>query len=124
MRTRAARLLRGFTIAAFFGALSMSCGGGDEGGELTAPADLKANLLAGPAVHLTWKDTSSAEHHFSIERKTGAGAFAEIATELLNTTAHHDATVESGMTYTYRVAAAMDDGEKSPYSAEATVTVP
>ena len=62
-------------------------------------------LLAGPAVHLTWKDTSSAEHHFSIERKTGSGAFAEIATELLNKDAHHDANVQSGMTYTYRVAA-------------------
>jgi len=122
MQTRIAQMLRGLALAAVFGPLSMSCGGGDDGG-LTAPTNVKAVPVAGPAVHVTWTDTAT-EHHFSIERKEGAGAFKEVGTELLNITAHHDATVESGKTYTYRLASVAMNGDKSAYSAEVTATVP
>jgi hypothetical protein len=123
MQTRIVPLFRGFMLAGILGALSVSCGGSDDGGGLTAPADVKAMPVAGPAVHVTWKDTAS-EHHYSIERKEGAGAFKEIGTELLNIVAHHDANVESGKTYTYRIAGVAASGEKSAFSAEVSATVP
>jgi hypothetical protein len=123
MQARIVPLLRSVILAGLLGALAISCGGSDDGGGLTAPADVKAMPVAGPAVHVTWKDTAT-EHHFSIERKEGTGAFKEIGTELLNITAHHDATVEPGKTYTYRLASVAASGEKSAFSAEATATVP
>lgn len=123
MQTRIVPLFRSFVLAGILGALAISCGGSDDAGGLTPPTDVKAMPQAGPAVHVTWKDTAT-EHHFSIERKEGTGAFKEIGTELINITAHHDAAVDSGKTYTYRLASVAASGDKSAYSAEATATVP
>jgi hypothetical protein len=103
-----------------------SCGGDDDhggGGALTAPPELMAVPVAGPAMHVTWKDIAD-EHHYSVERKEGSGAFTEVSTTLLNVTQYHDASVESGKTYTYRVAGAHSDLTKGPFSAEVTATIP
>jgi hypothetical protein len=123
MQTRIVPAFRSVILAGLLGALAISCGGSEDGGGLTAPTDVKAMPVAGPAVHVTWKDTAT-EHHFSIERKEGAGDFKEIGTELLNITAHHDANVDAGKSYTYRLASVAASGEKSAYSAEVTATVP
>lgn len=106
----------------------VGCGGGDDdtsggGGALVAPNELKAVILAGPAVHLTWKDTPG-EHHYSIERKEGDGTFTEISTTVLNVTQYHDANVTAGKTYTYRVAGSKETLEKGAFSAEVSATVP
>lgn len=124
MQTRTGSLFRGLILTGLLGgALAGSCGGGEGGAQLTAPTDVKAMPVAGPAVHVTWKDTAS-EHHYSVERKQGSEAFKEIGTELLNITAHHDANVESGKTYTYRIASMGAGSEKSAYSAEVSAAVP
>jgi hypothetical protein len=129
MRLYLSTHLKTCLFVAFAAVSSFGCGGDDSSpggggpGGLTAPAELKAMVLPGPAVHLTWKDTPT-EHHFSIERKTGTGAFMEISTENINIMAHHDASVTAGTTYTYRIAGASSSNEKSPYSNEVTVTVP
>jgi hypothetical protein len=103
-----------------------SCGGDDShgaGDTLTAPGELKAVPVAGPAMHVTWKDIAS-EHHYSVERKEGSGQFTEVSTTLLNVTQYHDANVESGKTYTYRVAGAHSDLMKGPFSTEVTAAIP
>lgn len=110
-------------MTASFLAIS-GCGGGHHsaGGPLVAPTELKAIILAGPAVHLTWKDTPS-EHHYSIERKDEAGAFKEIDTNDPNETSYHDANVVTG-SYSYRIASGGSAGDKSPYSEAVTIAVP
>lgn len=120
--------LRCLVIAGCLGLSVMGCGDGDEdhgaaGGALTAPTEAKVVPVPGPALHVTWKDTAT-EHHFSIERKEGSGAFAEIGTALQNALAYHDADVVSGKTYTYRIAAANESLEKGPFSPEVSATVP
>jgi hypothetical protein len=121
--------LRSLLIAGCLSLSVMGCGGGDDddgtahGGALTAPTEAKVVPLPGPALHVTWKDTAT-EHHFSIERKEGAGAFAEIGTALQNAMAYHDADVVSGKTYTYRIAGSKENLEKGPFSPEVSATVP
>ena len=124
-----------FRLTVLAGCMSLavagvSCGGGDDGGggdgALTAPTELTAMVVAGPAVHLTWKDIAS-EHHFTVERKQGAGAFMEIDTTLMNKPEYHDANKGNAFVsgpYTYRIAGSKADGTKGPYSSEATVTLP
>jgi hypothetical protein len=122
MRKTIEGLLKISCLAAVLGLASSSCGGDHAGDMLTAPAEVKAMVLAGPAVHLTWKDTAS-EHHYSIQRKGSTGDFMEIGTEEINKTAYHDAAVMTG-TYSYRVAAAKHDGTLGPFSEVVTATVP
>jgi hypothetical protein len=122
--------LRSLLIAGCLGLSVMGCGGVDDedggDGPLTSPADPTAMLLAGPAVHLTWKDTAT-EHHYTVERKVGGGSFEEFDTTLINITQYHDAnkgnTWVPGL-YTYRIAGSKADGTKGPYSAEVSATVP
>jgi hypothetical protein len=69
---------------------------------------------------LSWKDQSSNEDGFEIERKTGTGSYALIARVLPNTAVYTDGTTESGKSYTYRVRAYNAGG--GAYSNEASVT--
>jgi hypothetical protein len=122
--------LRALLMAGCLGLSVMACGGGDDDhggdGALTAPAEPKAMLVAGPAVHLTWKDIAT-EHHYTVERKVGTGNFVEFDTTLINTTQYHDANKGEPWVpglYTYRIAGSGADGTKGPYSAEVSATVP
>ncbi len=90
-------------------ALAAACGGMSGP---AAPSDLKAEPLSGGA-HLTWKDNSTNEAQFMIERKTGTGSFATVGTVPFDTTQYHDAPVTSGTTYVYRVMAVGSAGHAS-----------
>lgn len=87
----------------------------------TAPANLLANALSGTAVQLAWVDNSNNESGFSVERRTGAGMFAEIARPMANATSHQDTGLTPGVSYTYRVRA-FNAGGNSAFTNEATVT--
>ncbi|MEW5907720.1 MAG: fibronectin type III domain-containing protein [Patescibacteria group bacterium] len=67
------------------------------------------NLLASDAsceeIRLSWTDNSNNETEFRIERKTGAGAFGQIATVGANVTNYTDSTVVVANNYTYRMRA-------------------
>jgi hypothetical protein len=123
------RTMNGLRTCLLAGCLALavgSCGGDDAhggGDTLTAPAELRAVPVAGPAMHVTWKDIAS-EHHFSVERKEGSGQYVEVTTTLLNVTQYHDVDVTPGKSYTYRVAGAHSDLTKGPFSAEVTATIP
>jgi List-Bact-rpt repeat protein len=84
---------------------------------------LLARPPAGDAaqLELSWADNSDNEAAFSIERRTGAGAFARIATQPAGRTTYVDATVVTGTMYCYRVRAYNVAGS-SPYSNEACGT--
>ena len=105
------------------------CGGdGEEEGQsgaLAAPTEFTTLLLPGPAVHLKWKDIAN-EDHYMIQRKEGAGAWGDLAMKEFSNdpyVEYHDAAVEAGKTYTYRVAAADKDAKLGAFSAEVSATV-
>lgn len=87
------------------------------------PTLMALNVTAATTVRLAWTDNSEGEDGFSIERKTGAGAYAVVHTTAAGVETWDDTSVPAGATYTYRVqalSAALGDSE---YSNEAEVTV-
>ena len=89
----------------------------------SAPSGLVASIVSAAQVNVSWLDNSSNESSFSLERATGTGSFAVIATLTANTTTYQNTTTVAGATYSYRVRAA-NAGGNSAYSAVVTVTTP
>ena len=82
-----------------------------------APANLVATAVASGQVDLAWPDLSSDETGFRIERRSGAGGFAEIAALLANgggEVIYSDMSVDPATAYTYRVIATNPQGESAP----------
>lgn len=90
---------------------------------LFAPYQLTAAITAGPQVALAWRDTSSSENGFQIERAIGAGTFATIGATATNLTSYTDKGVTPGGVYAYRVRSFNANGG-SGYSNLANVSVP
>jgi len=72
-------------------------------------------------IRILWQDNANNETGFDIERKSGAGSFANIDTMPPNFTSYVDLTVTEGTAYTYRVRATGTISDSS-YSNEATAT--
>jgi subtilase family serine protease len=70
-----------------------------------APSNLSAAVISSQQVDLSWRDNSSNETGFILQRSTNGGAWSTIATVGANTTAFADKTVRSGTKYSYRVSA-------------------
>src|SRR5688572_540380 len=87
-------------IAGFAACASDSSGGGGP----NAPSSFSVTVMDG-AAHLTWKDNSTDETAFVIERAGPGASFVEVGREAFNIETYHDATVASGVTYRYRLAA-------------------
>lgn len=70
-----------------------------------APNSLVVQVLSGTQVRLTWRDASSDETNFSLERCAGASCtnFAVIATLAANTTTFTNTGLVAGTTYRYRI---------------------
>ena len=88
-----------------------------------APSGLSATAISGNQINLAWSDNSNNEDGFKIERKTGAGAYSQIAIVGAGVTSYPDTTVSPSTTYTYRVRAYNGAGD-SAYSNEASATTP
>ena len=91
------------------------------------PGNLVATVVSSNQVDLVWKDNSTNETGFKIERKTDAGSFTEIGTTSKDITTFSDQTVSLNTTYTYRVYSTNSVGKSLSYSNEASVrtaTVP
>ncbi len=104
------------------GTKSTGGGTGDPGAPL-APTELTAAPL-GAGIHVTWKDNSSDESQFEVERKDANGSFAKVTSVVFDTVIFHDTGVTAGATYTYRARAVGGAGAKSAYTNEATATAP
>jgi hypothetical protein len=86
------------------------------------PTNLTAEAIDAGQITLGWKDNSSNETGFRIERKT-TGSFARIATVGAGVTSYADTGLAPSTTYTYRVCAYNSAGN-SAYSNEASATTP
>jgi len=89
-----------------------------------APSNLTATAGAG-GIKLTWKDNSSNETGFIIERKGDGAGWGQMDYVEANTTTYTDTNVQAGKTYTYKVNAVISgtSGAVSGYSNEATATM-
>ncbi|HEU4752174.1 MAG TPA: fibronectin type III domain-containing protein, partial [Armatimonadota bacterium] len=72
-------------------------------------------------VRLTWTDASNNETGFTIERKSGSGSFAPLASVAANVTQYSDNGLAAGTSYSYRVRAKNAGGDSAP-SNEVTVS--
>jgi len=88
---------------------------------IAAPSQLTAEA-DGTSVNLSWKDNSTNETTFDIERKEARGAFEVIATVRSGNNSYVNRDLKAGAQYTYRVRA-MTSIAASPYSNEATASI-
>jgi fibronectin type 3 domain-containing protein len=87
------------------------------------PGSVTAKPISPTQVSVTWTTASTnVATRYVIERKTGSGAFVQVAI-VENTTSYIDTTAVAGETYLYRLLATNAAGA-SGYSTEAQVTAP
>jgi PKD repeat protein len=82
-----------------------------------APSNLVATALSSSQITVSWKDNSSDELGFKLERKTGSGAWSQIATVSSDKTGYQNSGLQPSTLYSYRVRAYGPGGD-SPYSNE------
>ena len=75
---------------------------------LFGPQDLGAVELSSTSIALSWRDRSSVETGYRVERKLGTGAFTLAVLLPANTTALLDTQLTANSSYTYRIAAVKD----------------
>jgi uncharacterized protein (TIGR02145 family) len=85
------------------------------------PSELRATVVSTNQVDLSWKDNSTNETAYKVERKTDSGNFSEIGSTSKDVTTFSDQTVSLNTTYTYRVYSTNTAGKSILYSNEATV---
>jgi hypothetical protein len=90
-------------------------------GPPAAPSNLAVTCLYSTAISLAWRDNSSNETAFRIERKTGGGSFVEIRAVAADVTTYLNTALAPETTYAYRVRAYNPAGS-SGYSNEAAAT--
>lgn len=90
---------------------------------LVAPSNLTATAVSSSRIDLAWTDNSGSETGFEVERASDGTTFARLVLTAANITAHADATVSPGVTYTYRVRA-VAASSVSAYSNNASATPP
>lgn len=87
---------------------------------VTIPGAFAAAAISDTSIDLTWTDTG-AVNTYSLERKTGAGAFVIIASPAAGALVFHDTGRAPLTAYTYRLRA-YDGTHYSAYTAEASAT--
>jgi hypothetical protein len=91
-----------------------------------APSNLAATAVSCAQINLTWRDNSSDESDFHIERSpNGNTDWTEIGTLGANVTSYQDSDLSCGIRYYYRLHAHRhSDGQYSSYSDVANTTTP
>jgi Fibronectin type III domain len=87
----------------------------------TAPTSLTAAVSSSTAVKLTWKDNSTVETGYKIERSTDDKTFTQINTAAKNSTTYTSGGLTTGKKYYYRVRA-YDAVGNSGYTSVASAT--
>lgn len=86
-----------------------------------APSELKTTIISKDQINLTWKDNSTNETGYKIERKTDSGVFNEIGSTATDITSFSDKTVSLNTNYTYRVYSFNKVGKSINYSNEVSI---
>lgn len=87
-----------------------------------SPQNLTAGLQPNNQINLNWKDISTNEQGFKIERKTSTSTFTVIASTDVNVTSYNDIGLAPNTTYTYRVFSFNSLGNSPTYTNEVSVS--
>ncbi len=90
---------------------------------INAPSEMMANVIDYQGINLTWKDNTSDEKGFELERSVDNKIFVKISDVVANTTAFSDKKLEANKKYYYRVRAITSEGTSKYATAEATTAV-
>ena len=88
----------------------------------SAPTNLTASAVSSSQINLAWTDTSNNETGFQIERKTGSGSYAVVATVGAGVTSYSDIGLTSATTYFYQVRSTNGAGASAPSSSASATT--
>ena len=110
-----ARLLMTEANKSYYRLLELEIFSGTPGSSPEKPTNLVADAAGSSTIELRWNDNSANETGFKIERKTGSGAFAEIASVGANVKTYTDNGLTASTTYSYRVRA-YNGSDDSDYS--------
>ncbi len=102
--------------------LFTTCKKSPEGTVPLAPSLLTANIFFTNEIELKWQDNSTNEIGYKIERKSGSGAFVEIATVAADVNSYTDKNVVANNNYTYRIYGFNKAGKSPQYSNEVNIT--
>lgn len=83
-----------------------------------APTELKGAVYSINQIDLTWKDNSTNENGYKIQRKTGSGVYTEIGSTANDVSTYSDKTVIANTLYTYRIFSFNKAGKSIEYSNE------
>ena len=86
-----------------------------------APTELKGTIISKDQLDFTWKDNSTNETGYKIERKTDSGNFTEIGATATDVTTFSDKTVSLNTNYSYRVYSFNKVGKSIQYSNEVSI---
>lgn len=86
-----------------------------------APTNLVATVISSTQINLSWKDNSTTETGFKIERKVGSGNYSVISNGTTDVTVYRDSGLLASTSYTYRVSSFNSAGPSITYSNEVTV---
>jgi uncharacterized protein (TIGR02145 family) len=86
-----------------------------------APTELKATIVSKDQINLSWKDNSTNENGYKIERKIDFGVFTELGSTATDITTFTDKTVSLNTNYTYRVYSFNKVGKSIQYSNEVSI---
>jgi len=90
-----------------------------------APSDVVVTPVSGTEVKLSWKDNSSDESGFKIERRTSGGTFEPLTTLPANTTTFSDKKgITAGKTYVYKIIAAGKGSDSAAVEGRAALDLP
>jgi endonuclease/exonuclease/phosphatase family metal-dependent hydrolase len=90
---------------------------------INAPSEMTANTVDYQGINLTWKDNTSDEKGFELERSADNKTFTKISDVAVNTTTFSDKNLEANKKYYYRVRAITGEGASKYATAEATTAV-
>jgi hypothetical protein len=90
-------------------------------GAPAAPSGLAATAVSSSRIDLSWRDNSSNETGFKIERSAAGGSWAQVETPGANATSYADSGLASSTSYSYRVRAFNTAGD-SAFSNTASAT--
>ncbi|MBD3163362.1 MAG: SUMF1/EgtB/PvdO family nonheme iron enzyme [Candidatus Eisenbacteria bacterium] len=121
---RVDRFLTGMTVLCAVALFALSCGD-ENGGPVAptetpprAPEDLHVTQTGSSAITIAWRDLSSDELGFRIERSVGGTAsFAERDTVPRDVTTYTDTQLQTGITYYYRVRSYRANSQSEPAEA-------